>query len=152
MRLLAGAEPVAVTASATWAQTGVDESLVGTLEFPDGLLAAVDCSFSTGRGLQQMVTVSGTEGRVTLAQPFRRADMPVEILVDKAEGGDYPGYTEPIQVPGAAQYALMAEHFADAVLNDRPVSYTPQDSLGNMQVIDALKESARTGKKVELGG
>jgi predicted dehydrogenase len=151
-RLLAGAEPTAVSASAAWAPTGVDESLVGTLEFPGGLLASVDCSFSTGMGLQQMVSVSGTEGRVEVAQPFRRADLPMKIVVDRSDGGDYPSTTESIQVPGAWQYALMAEHFADAVLNDIPLAYTLQDSLGNMQVIDALKESARTGKKVALGG
>ena len=46
---------------------------------------------------------------------------------------------------------LLPEHFADAVLNDHPLAYTPQNSLGNMQVIDALKESARTGRKVVVG-
>lgn len=152
VRLLAGTEPVAVTASALWAPTGVDESLVGTLEFPGGLLAAVDCSFSMGVVLQQMVTVSGTEGRIVVPQPFRRADLPVDIVIDRAVGGDYLSHTDTIQVPGAAQYALMVEHFADAVLHDTPLAYTLRDSLGNMQVLDALKESARTGKRVEVQG
>jgi predicted dehydrogenase len=152
MRLLAGTEPVAVAASAAWAPSGVDESLVGTLEFPGGLLATVDCSFSTGKNLQQMVTVSGTEGRIIVSQPFRRGDQPVEIVVDMADSGDYASHTETVQVHGAAQYALMVEHFADAVLNGTPLAYTLRDSLGNMQVIDALKESARTGKRVEVQG
>ena len=151
-RLLAGAEPVAVTASAVWAKTGVDESLVGTLEFPGGLLATVDCSFSTGANMQQSVIVSGTGGRLIVNQPFRRGDGPVEIVVDRADGGDNASHTEKVEVPGAAQYALMAEHFADAVLNDRPLAYTPQNSLGNMKVIDALKQSARTGTRVTLQG
>ncbi|HET9492724.1 MAG TPA: Gfo/Idh/MocA family oxidoreductase [Chloroflexia bacterium] len=151
-RLLAGAEPLAVTASATWAATGVDESLVGTLEFPGGLLATVDSSFSLGTAMQQTVTVSGTEGRLLVNQPFRRGDQPVDIVVDKADSGDFASRKETVQVPGAAQYALMAEHFADAVLNNGPLAYSLQDSLGNMQVIEALLESARTGRRVELLG
>lgn len=149
-RFLAGGQPVSVAARASWAQTGVDESLTGSLEFPGGLLAAVDCSFSTGSAMQQMLTVSGTDGRIIMAQPFRRADEPVEIVIDRADGGDYPSHTETVQVAGAAQYALMAEHFAEAILNDKPVAYTPQDSLGNMRVIDALRESALTGNTVKL--
>ena len=46
----------------------------------------------------------------------------------------------------------MIQHFAGAILNDHPVAYTLQDSLGNMLAIDALKESARTGKKVPVRG
>jgi xylose dehydrogenase (NAD/NADP) len=150
VRLLAGAEPLAVTANATWAPTGVDESLVGLLEFPGGLLAVVDSSFSMGASMQQTVNVSGTEGRLVINQPFRRGEQPVEIVVDRADSGDYASRTETVKVPGMAQYALMAEHFADAVLNDTPLAYTLRDSLGNMQTIEALKESARTGQRVEL--
>lgn len=149
-RLLAGRQPLSVTASAAWAPTGVDESLAGTLEFPGGLLASIDCSFSTGVSLQQGLTVSGTEGRLIMAQPFRRAEEPVEIVIDRADGSDYAGHMETVLVPGAMQYALMVEHFAEAVLHDKPLSYTPQESLANMQVIDALRESARTGKAIEL--
>ena len=149
--MLAGAKPHAVTAGAVWAPTGVDESLVGTLEFPGGLLAAVDCSFKTGTVLQQSLTVSGTEGLITAPQPFRKGDGPAEITVDRADGGDNPGLIEVIRLPEVYQNHLMIEHFADAVLNDRPLAYTLQESLANMQVIDALKESARAGKRIEIG-
>jgi predicted dehydrogenase len=150
-RLLAGEEPRSITASATWSQSGVDESLVGTLDFPSGMLGMVDCSFATGTNMQQALTVSGTEGRIVMSQPFRRAvEQPIDIVIDQADNGDYASHTEIVQVPGAAQYALMAEHFADAVLNDKPLAYTPENSLGNMRVIDALKESARTGRTIQV--
>jgi D-xylose 1-dehydrogenase (NADP+, D-xylono-1,5-lactone-forming) len=152
-RLLAGEEPRSVTASAAWARSGVDQSLVGTLDFPSGLLGMVDCSFATGTDMQQALTVSGTEGRIVMSQPFRRAqDQPVDIVIDRADNGDYASHTETVQVPAAAQYALMAEHFTDAVLNDKPLAYTPENSLGNMRVIDALTQSARTGKTVLIEG
>jgi predicted dehydrogenase len=100
--------------------------------------------------MQQMVSVSGTEGSIEVAQPFRRADLPVQIVINRSDGGDYASHTETVEVPGAAQYALMAEHFAGAVLHSTPLAYTLQDSLGNMRTIDALKEAARTGQRIEL--
>lgn len=149
-RLIAGSEPLAVTARATWAASGVDESISGTLEFGDGLFAAVDSSFATGPS-QQSLTISGTNGRMIVPHPFRRGEEAMELVLDRADTIDYVSQKETITVPGAYQYTLMAEHFADAVLNGRPVNYTPQNSLGNMRVIDALKESARTGRAVLLG-
>ena len=146
--LLAGGPPLSASAHATWAPTGVDEALVGTLEFPNDLLATIDCSFRTGVTLQQSLTISGTGGLITVVQPFRKGSGPAMITLDKADGGDDPGYIEAIEIPETYQNHLMIEHFADAVLNDTPVAYTLQDSLNNMIVIDALKESARTGKTV----
>ncbi len=53
--------------------------------------------------------------------------------------------------PGADEYQLMVEHFADCVLNDRPVRYTAAEAALNMRVIEALYRSARNeGKPVEL--
>ena len=52
------------------------------------------------------------------------------ILVDKADDAERGGSISTIEVPGADHYHLMLEHFADAVLNDRPTAYTLQDSLG----------------------
>ncbi len=150
--MVAGVPPQAVTASAVWAPSGVEETVVGTLEFPGDVLATVDCSFRTGVTQQQWLTVSGTEGLITVAQPFRKGAGPAEIKLDKADGGDNPGHIEIIEVPETYQNYLMIEHFADAVLNDHPLAYTLEGSLHNMQVIDALKEAARTGKRIQPGG
>ena len=53
-------------------------------------------------------------------------------------------------ISGADQYELMVEHFADAVSNNVPLTYTPADSIDNMLVLDALAVAARTGTTVEL--
>ena len=45
---MAGSEVCGSHGAATWAPTGVDQSVVGTLEFAGGVLATVDCSFATG--------------------------------------------------------------------------------------------------------
>jgi predicted dehydrogenase len=72
-------------------------------------------------------------------------------MIDRAEDGDHGGPFQTVEVSGAYHYHLMIEHFADAVLNKRPLAYTPQDSLGNMQTIDALKEAAQKGTRVTVG-
>ncbi len=144
--LVAGT-PRAVTASAVWSEAGVDVALVGTLEFPNGVLGVIDCSFQVGTSMQQKLEVSGTGGVIRVAQPFRMSDEDTTIIVDRA---DKEGSTEQVRVPGGNEYLFMVEHFAEAVLNDTALGYTLEDSLANMRVLDALKEAARTGRRVEV--
>jgi len=146
-RLVAGTEPVAVTAAAVWASTGVDQSVVGTMEFPGGVLATLDCSFLTGTDRQEKLEISGTTGRISVPRPFRMDENETTILVDKE---DTRTPAEVVHAPAAYEYHRMVEHFSDAILNGRQPSYTPEDSLGNMRVLDALKESALTGRRVEI--
>jgi predicted dehydrogenase len=143
-RLVAGSEPLGVVACQVLSPGGVDIETVGVLEFPEGVLAAIDCSFETGPGAHQGLTISGTKGRMFIAQPFSREEEPLQIVI---YGG---GAKHTVEVPGADHYHMMVEHFADAVLHERPLAYTLQNSLGNMRVLDALKEAARSGRRVEL--
>jgi predicted dehydrogenase len=145
--LLLGGPPISVTASAVWAPSGVDISLAGTLEYPNGVLGLIDCSFNVGTTMQQNVEISGTEGVIRLSQPFRVGEEDVTIVVDKADLTTPP---ETVVVPGANEYQLMIEHFSDAVLNNKQPAYTLQESLANMRVIDALIASAHTGRRISL--
>ena len=144
---VAGSAPTAVTASAVWSLEDVDLTLTGTLEYPGGILGTLDCSFQTGVVAQQWFGVSGTEGLLGVQTPFSIPDGVTTIRVDKADGETPP---EEVRVPAANKYHLMVEDFADAVLNDRPVGFSLRESLANTQTIDALFESARTGRRVEL--
>ncbi len=147
-RMILGTEPVAVQARAVWgeglAQTteSVDTSLAGVLEFPNNTLATIDSSLRAEQ--HQWVGISGTQGHLGVPLPFRMGEEPMTILYDHGDKH------ETIQVPGANEYHLMAEHFADAVLNAKSLAYPPEASLKQMRVLDALYESARTGKRMEL--
>ncbi|HEY0072259.1 MAG TPA: Gfo/Idh/MocA family oxidoreductase [Chloroflexia bacterium] len=145
--LVVGSPPRAVTASAVWGETGIDLSLVGTLDFPNAVLGVIDCSFQVGTSMQQRLVISGTGGLISVTQPFRMDDEDTTIIVDRA---DKDNTVEQVRVPGGNEYRLMVEHFADAVLNDTRLSYTLEDSLANMRVLDALKEAAQTGRRVEV--
>ena len=146
-RLLMGVEPVAATARAVWAPTGVDETLSGVLEFANGALGVISCSMRTGAVMDQSLVVTGTGGRINVAEPFRMDEGPTDVLLDNL---DRSGRVETVQVPGANEYQRMVEHFANAVLSGGSLDYTLNDSLGNMRVLDALLESARTGRTVAI--
>jgi predicted dehydrogenase len=148
---MVGGEPLAVNASSVFSSGGVDINTVGILEFPNGVLSAIDCSFETGPAAHQGLVISGTDGRIYVANPFSRDENdPVHIVVNDAHDSERQGAAYTIEVPAADHYHLMVEHFADAVLNDRPVAYTLQNSLGNMLVLDALKEAARSGQRITM--
>jgi glucose-fructose oxidoreductase len=54
-------------------------------------------------------------------------------------------------IPGADEYVLMVEHFADCVIEGREPRYTAGEAALNMRVIEALYLSAREGgRTVEL--
>jgi predicted dehydrogenase len=36
------------------------------------------------------------------------------------------------------------------VLSGKPIPYPPEDAVNNMRALDAIAESARTGRRVEI--
>lgn len=148
-RLVADAEPIEVEANAVvGASSGVDETLVGVLRFPNDVVAHFDCSFRTD--YREWLQVQGTLGRADLLRPIKPATRPGQILLSRGETDDANPMSTTVTSPAANHYQLMAADFADAVLNGKPLRYPPEEGLANMRVIDALYESARTGKRMPL--
>jgi predicted dehydrogenase len=136
IRLMTGEEPERVTASAKWTDSGVDMNLVGTLEFPSGALAHFGCGFDAV--FNSSYEILGDKGRI-LAETGFVAEPDAEQTVHVWRGSKH----EAIAIPGVDHYQLMAEDFADALLNGRPPRYDPQDAVENMRVLDRLYVSAR---------
>jgi hypothetical protein len=44
----------------------------------------------------------------------------------------------------------MVEHFSDAVSGQTALSFSPEESVRNMKVLDGLAEAARTGRTIEM--
>lgn len=136
IRTLVGTEPVEVQAFANWGDTGVDEEMVGTLRFADGLLAQFDCALTLER--REQYQVAGPDGHLDIASAF----LPGAERTAIAEHRGRDGVTEH-PIGGADEYQLMVEHFADSVLHGTPVRYSPEEASANMRVIEALYRSAR---------
>jgi predicted dehydrogenase len=139
MRLMIGEEPVDVAArTQIGATSGVEEAIAGVLVFPSGVIGHFDSGLRAYRA--HNYEIRGTEGRIQVDSGF--AMEPDEQPVIRHWRGDT--YQE-IVIPAANHYTLMAEDFADALLNNRPPRFPGQDGVENMRVIDRLLAAAGVG-------
>ncbi|MBP2463864.1 MULTISPECIES: Gfo/Idh/MocA family oxidoreductase [unclassified Rhizobium] len=94
----------------------------------------------------QRVQVLGTAGRIEIAIPFNPpAGAEASICVD--DGSDLSGSgREIIEFPIANQYTLQGDAFARAVMNGNQLPWDITDAVKNMQVLDALFRSGKSGR------
>jgi D-xylose 1-dehydrogenase (NADP+, D-xylono-1,5-lactone-forming) len=144
-RTLAESEPVEVQAFASWASTGVDAQMAGTLRFEEGLLTQFDCALTLER--RESYVAAGTEGHLTVASAFLPGT--AETTIEEIHGR--AGATRHT-VPGGDEYRLMIEHFAECALEGRAVRYPASEAAANLRVIEALYRSARNGGRPEAVG
>ena len=144
-RWLLDTEPTQLQAQAVYHPDGVDVHLVGSLRFSNSSLATLEASFISA--LQQTYTIVGSEGAIELPHdafvPWEKDSLFTVRLKDQEVGQEHV-------TPGADEYQLMVEHFVDAVAGKTLPALSPEESVRNMQVLDALAEAARTGKTVRL--
>jgi predicted dehydrogenase len=93
----------------------------------------------------QRVQIMGTRGRIEIPIPFNAPpDKPTRIFVD--DGADLAGATaEVIEFDVCDQYTIQGELLSRAIIEGRPAPYPLEDSIRNMQVLDALVRSAEDG-------
>jgi predicted dehydrogenase len=123
----------------------IDRLASGILEFADGH-SIFTCS--TQLIPYQRIHFLGTHGRIELEIPFNAPpDRPTRLFIDST--GDLSGSGISTETfPACDQYTLQGEAFAKAVREDADVPVTLEDSIGNMAVIEAIFESARSGQWV----
>ncbi len=144
-RYLTGQEPLAVTGQIHWNKTGVDDLVVATLEFPGEVLATVNCSFILP--LRRYGEAVGTTGSLLIERCYNQMPDYETTIVKRTLDRET---TETINLGRSNCYVMMAEDFNRAVLDDTDPVFPPEDAIANMRVIDAIFESARTGKTVKL--
>ena len=144
-RWLFGREPTRVQGQAVYHPGGVDVHFVGSLRFADDGLATLEASFISV--LQQTFTVVGSTAAIELPHnafiPWEKDAAFVVRAKDEEQGTEYV-------IPGADEYRLMVEHFAEAVMERAPLAFAPDDSVLNMKVLDALTQAAQTGRTIDL--
>jgi predicted dehydrogenase len=143
-RWLLGAEPTQLQGQAVF-QCGVDVHFVGSLRFPDSVLASLEASFISA--LQQTYAIVGSKGAIELPH---NAFIPWEKDAIFTLRGKDEEVGEEHLMPGVDEYQLMVEHFADAVSGKTSLVFSPEESIGNMRVLDALAEAAQSGSNVIL--
>ena len=111
------------------------------------VFGAGTATFTCGTQLApyQRVNILGTDGRIEIEIPFNAPpDQPCRIWYQSGSG------TEDIQFEVCDQYTVQGDLFAKAILDDTPVPIPLSDAVANMQVLDALVLSARSGTWVSI--
>jgi predicted dehydrogenase len=142
-RYITGQEPLSVTAQMHWNATGVDDSVVATLEFPGGVLAHFNCSFIMP--LRRYYEVVGDKGILSVDRtyfPVGEADFEITFAPQERD------VKQRFPLPAANSYTLMVEDFSRAVLENRDPLFPPEDGIAQMRVIDAIFQAAREGRRV----
>lgn len=140
-RLVAAAEPIEVFGRQVLGPTGVNEVFAGQMRFERGLLAQFEAGFRSP--YRTGMEIVGTAGSMVIKRPFKpEGDKPIEIF--------YGDRTESIKVPDRELYQGEIEDMENAVLEGTPQRVPLEDSRRNVAVIEALLESAQTGRPVIL--
>jgi predicted dehydrogenase len=123
----------------------IDRLASAILEFPGGH-SIFTCS--TQLIPYQRIHFLGTRGRIELEIPFNAPpDRPTRLFIDN--NGDLTGGGITTEIfPACDQYTLQGEAFAMAVREGTEAPVSLEDSIGNMAVIEAMFNSAKSGQWV----
>ena len=141
IRYLVGREPQSVWATGKFEPiNNVWETLIGTLDFGDGITGQLDCSF--GWTWRESYEIAGTDGTLFVQSAWGNSEGETHFIVNG----------ETIRVAhGVNPYAAEILDLCRAVETGAATHLPISDALGNMRVIDALHESAHTGQSRKVG-
>jgi predicted dehydrogenase len=150
IRFLTGEEPEWVMAS-QYNTPGderfkeVDESVLFQMGFPGGVQVNCGCSFAVHESRRyRCYTDKGAWFGMDPAFSYNGIKIELSQAKDNIEFRSNPFLGE------KNQFALEMDHFAKCIMEDKQ-PYTPgEEGLQDMRIIEAIFESARTGKKVML--
>ena len=145
-RLFAGEEPSAVQAVGHF-HGGIDDLAAATLLFPGGIVATMSCGMTVQA--DNTAYVCGSEGYIEIPVPWKPPQARAVFTIARGRapridsaasqaGAPPPRETRHVDA-GADLYALEADAFAAVVLDGQRPFVTPEDTLGNMRVLDEMR-------------
>jgi len=150
VRTIAGTRPTRVHAVSRWAESGVDQTTLATLEFSSGLLAQISCTFATAR--HRHAFIAGDAGSISTTY-FNDTSPAFPPILDVKRGTGWDAQREIIETASGNGFLFEVESFDDLVRNGwrQWVGATPDESIDIALTLDALAVSARTGAPASVG-
>lgn len=145
-RYLFGDEPIEVMALTESAEgderfTDCDEMTGALLRFPNNRIATFISSF--GAAATSTYRLVGTEGEISLDQAYKYA---TQISYELKIGDDVRGET----FEKRDQFGPELIYFSECIKEDRRPEPDGYEGLADVQIIEALYESARTGTPLSV--
>lgn len=137
MLALAGREPVEVAGRIDRADSGVDASCSGQLDFGGGLVGRFDVSFV--RAEQQTLEIGGSEATLRMERSFTPG--PHDTAMESVTPD---GRRSTLHIAGNDPYQALVEHFTAMVFAEERSRRTPAESIATLRVLDRLRATAET--------
>jgi D-xylose 1-dehydrogenase (NADP+, D-xylono-1,5-lactone-forming) len=149
VRVVGGERPARVHAVAQMAETGVDRTVVATLEFASGLLAQVSCSFATSYHRHAMI--AGDSGIIETTY-LNHPPLGGPPLLTVRRGATVATTLETIEVAGGNGFLYEAEQFQNLVTlgPQHWTGATPEESIDIALTLDAMAQSFRSKSSVAV--
>ncbi|MBM3548761.1 MAG: Gfo/Idh/MocA family oxidoreductase [Alphaproteobacteria bacterium] len=142
-RIATGERPSRVLASAKWTQSGVDQVIAATVEFPSGAIAQVSCCMSGA--FHRAAVIVGERGVIETSYLNHGLDGKLLLRVRRGTAGTLP--LETLEVEGVSGFRAEAESFARMV-REKPAHWngaSEAESIDIVLALDAIAASARSG-------
>ena len=141
-----GTEPLFTTGTSMMdSETHVDMTTTAQLEFGEGGMALVDCSFAME--FRASYEIVGDQGSFAVAK-FFGTDRAEDVRYTLTKGGAPP---EIKAVPPANMYQEEVDALSRRVRGEEVFLLPAEDGYHNMRALDAIAASARQGGKVSVG-
>ncbi|MDE0630882.1 MAG: Gfo/Idh/MocA family oxidoreductase [Caldilineaceae bacterium] len=120
----------------------VDDAAYITLAFSGGRTAQLSVGFDSWAS--QYVEISGDAGLVRFDKAWNNENQDVALEYHSANG------VETIPFPPTHQFTHQLDHLCDCLEHDQAHRISPESSIAQMRVLDAVAESMQSGKVVRL--
>ena len=92
------------------------------------------------------ISIDGSEGRIEIPGMF---DDSGPIIIKYGNGSN--GQNDKIiSTPSPYRFVMQFNEFSECVLSGKNPEFPPEDGMKNTRVIEAMYESAATGKVIEI--
>ncbi|WP_042456811.1 Gfo/Idh/MocA family protein [Neobacillus dielmonensis] len=120
---------------------GVDLRFVGLLHFANGRFAQVSSSFDMPHG--SFYEILGTKGKIATNFRITANSFAIDVLKNKK-------LIQSFESDRVMPYRYQVNYFTDCLINHQPLDFPIDDAINNLRVMDALKLSSATGKRIKL--
>lgn len=130
----------------------VEDTAVAVIEFANGALGTITGTTSVYPGIPRKFEINGTAGSITLVEDTIAVwdiQGDEENVVLNSEPGKMNSSSNPTNF-GIEGHIMQFEDMADALINDREPTVNQYEGKKPVDIILAIYESEKTGKKVML--